>query len=340
MERCTRALLHYPLYANDHRFVRVCIIYADKASDPNGIFKFYHQNKIGNTIAIFWMAWAWVAEKNKDFAFAEKIFLKALTKKAKPAKVLDNRYKQFQRRMSRHWLNAASDEIEETLGGDELADQENERRALCGLTEQGVRQNHRSRNMNGTAFVNDHSNRNTQQGINNGRRNHGISSVSNQTNSLSRTSGEEKSGGFNIFVEDDQQGNDEYDLSPDMVGQDDPHFHKQLMMPREVERKKENVAKAERWNERGGLHSQRHNDIQPDEQNLGGVSVSDMSGVHRWTRRGNGRSSTSEVAAQPAFQVFVDEECSTKNEEKVEKNITKRSTRSLRQQLDEGVVSC
>jgi len=32
------------------------------------------------------------------------------------------------------------------------------------------------------------------------------------------------------------------------------------MMPREVERKKENVAKAERWNERGGLHSQRHNE--------------------------------------------------------------------------------
>ena len=50
-----------------------------------------------------------------------------------------------------------------------------------------------------------------------------------------------------------------------MVGQDEPHFHKQLMMPREVEKKKEIVAKAERWNERGGLHSQRHNDIQPDE---------------------------------------------------------------------------
>ena len=45
----------------------------------------------------------------------KKTFLKALTKKAKPTKVLDNRYKQFQRRMSRHWLNAASDEIEETL---------------------------------------------------------------------------------------------------------------------------------------------------------------------------------------------------------------------------------
>ena len=76
--------------------------------------------------------------------------------------------------MSRHWMNTASDEIEETLGGDEIADQENERRSLCGLIKQGVRQNHRSRNMNGTAFINDHSNRNTQQGIDNGRRNHGI----------------------------------------------------------------------------------------------------------------------------------------------------------------------
>ena len=52
MERCTRSFLHYSLYANDHCFVRVCIIYADKACDPNGIFKFYHQNKIGNITAI------------------------------------------------------------------------------------------------------------------------------------------------------------------------------------------------------------------------------------------------------------------------------------------------
>jgi len=52
MERCTRSFLHYSLYANDHCFVRVCIIYADKACDLNGIFKFYHQNKIGNITAI------------------------------------------------------------------------------------------------------------------------------------------------------------------------------------------------------------------------------------------------------------------------------------------------
>ena len=38
---------------------------------------------------------------------------------------------------------------------------------------------------------------------------------------------EKKKSAFNIYIEDDQQGNDEYDLSLDMVGQDDPHYHKQ-----------------------------------------------------------------------------------------------------------------
>ncbi len=55
---------------------------------------------------LFWVAWAWVAEKLEDYNFTEEIFQEALLVGAKPKQFLDLRQKQFLRRMSRHWLNA------------------------------------------------------------------------------------------------------------------------------------------------------------------------------------------------------------------------------------------
>lgn len=104
MERCTRALVQRERYRNDVRFIRACILYADKTDFPGDVFKFLHQHRIGSTVALFWIAWAWVAETNGDFGFAEKVFLKGINKDAQPIKMLKTRHKQFQRRMSRHWL--------------------------------------------------------------------------------------------------------------------------------------------------------------------------------------------------------------------------------------------
>ena len=111
MERCTRALIGNNRFANDVRFIRVCVTYADKTQFPGDVFKFLHSHQVGNITALFWIAWAWVAENKGDYSFAEKVYLKGLAKDAVPLKLLQQRHKQFQRRMSRHcktWYAAIS----------------------------------------------------------------------------------------------------------------------------------------------------------------------------------------------------------------------------------------
>ena len=147
MERCTRALVNRERYANDVRFIRVCITYADKTSFPADVFKYLHQLKVGTLTSLFWSAWAWVAEARGDFDFAEKLFRKGISKGAKPLEILKQRHKQFQRRFAKHLLK----EQEERAENDE--DEEYSKRGtLGGLTEERVRRNDRAqRNENASA---------------------------------------------------------------------------------------------------------------------------------------------------------------------------------------------
>ena len=72
---------------------------------PGEVFSFMQSNKIGEKIALFWIAWAFVAEKFDNFKLADQIFQKAIRRQAEPKDVLQKRYQQFQRRMARHFLN-------------------------------------------------------------------------------------------------------------------------------------------------------------------------------------------------------------------------------------------
>jgi len=107
LERCTRAYsdpAQGTRYHSDPRYIRICIMYADKTSSPLTVFKFLHARSIGIQQSLFWIAWAWVAEKSGDYKTAEKIFKKAMSSDVTPMKMLEARYKQFVRRMSRHWI--------------------------------------------------------------------------------------------------------------------------------------------------------------------------------------------------------------------------------------------
>lgn len=104
MEQCARTLMNNPRYANDDRFVRVCIMYADKTAFPADVFKYLHQQKIGTKVAVFWIAWAFLAEKKEYYSFAETVFQKGISKEAQPLDHLKTRHKQFQRRMSESTL--------------------------------------------------------------------------------------------------------------------------------------------------------------------------------------------------------------------------------------------
>lgn len=110
MERCVRKCMHQ--CKDDVRFIQICVRYADKTSFPPDVFKYLYQHKVGIKVALFWIAWAWVAETRGDFAFCEKLYKKGILKEAAPLALLHQRHKQFQRRMSRQRENSLTLERE------------------------------------------------------------------------------------------------------------------------------------------------------------------------------------------------------------------------------------
>ena len=238
MERCTRALLGDIRYSNDVRFIRVCVTYADKTQFPGDVFKYLHSQQVGNETALFWIAWAWVAENKGDYAFAEKVYLKGLAKEAAPLKVLQQRHKQFQRRMSRHWLNTSKQHDEEQEG----SEKKHGRATLAGLDEERVRRNDRRTRPD----------RGTQQG----RQPPGDQSLSTfqEKNLRTKPQGENEGASnalgsrFQIFVDENDNQNHQgngYDLDQSR-GKD---YNRELET--EAERNQENKRAAEAWNERG-----------------------------------------------------------------------------------------
>lgn len=85
--------------------VIIVILQADVSSDSNDIFTYMYTNKIGVRHALFWIAWAFVAEKTGNMKFADQIYLKGQKYLAEPKDLLSKRYHQFQRRMTRKFLN-------------------------------------------------------------------------------------------------------------------------------------------------------------------------------------------------------------------------------------------
>jgi hypothetical protein len=83
----------------------ICLMKADVSSDSNDIFTYMYTNKIGVRHALFWIAWAFVAEKVGNMKFADQIYLKGQKYLAEPKDLLSKRYHQFQRRMTRKFLN-------------------------------------------------------------------------------------------------------------------------------------------------------------------------------------------------------------------------------------------
>ena len=79
---------------------------------PGDIFSFMQSNKIGEKVALFWIAWAFVAEKAENFKLTDQIFTKGLKRQAEPRDILQKRYQQFQRRMARHLINTQEEEAD------------------------------------------------------------------------------------------------------------------------------------------------------------------------------------------------------------------------------------
>jgi hypothetical protein len=311
MERCTRALVKMPQYSNDDRFISVCAKYADKTKEPGQVFKYLHQQKVGSQTALFWVAWAYVAEKDNDYPFAEQIYKKGVSKDAQPMNILKVRHKQFQRRMSRHWLNSSQmndqlDEYEE----DEQESTSHSRGALGGLSHDRVRRNDRSRAAPSL----------TQRGPRvPSHRTAGSRGSRNNTNTNNLGAAND---GFSIFVENEGENAPNSFL-------DQPMVENKRVIERDSDRRKENTLNAEKWNERGALNT----------------TANQSSSAGFLSRPGHARS-TSRGAPPPPFAVFVDEECAVQHEKEVtehhsqaERHRSARDERTFRDRSDEGLVS-
>ena len=219
LERCMRSLANRPQYHNDVRFIRVCCMYAEQTDEPSMIFKHMYSQKIGVETALFWMAWGFVAEKAEDYKLAERIYSKGIRKKAQPVEKLVQRHRQFQRRMTRHWLNATTSESE--LPEEASLDARQKRGALGALSEEAVRRNHRSRasNRNTSTFTIRQDPILSSIGSSNGR----------------------SAGAFTIFADNAEES-----------GTLDDSF---AAVPRQIEpqqeRRKENTRHRETWDNRG-----------------------------------------------------------------------------------------
>lgn len=69
-------------------------------------------NKIGEKVALFWIAWAFIEEKNGNIKLADHTYVKGLRYLAEPRDLLNKRYQQFQRRMTRKYLSGEGDNLE------------------------------------------------------------------------------------------------------------------------------------------------------------------------------------------------------------------------------------
>jgi hypothetical protein len=317
MERCTRALVKMPHYGNDPRFIGVCAKYADKTKDPMQVFKYLHTQKVGQNTALFWIAWAFVAEKNGDFPFAEKIFKKGISKSAQPLDQLKLRHKQFQRRMSRHWLNNSSQQHQLDEDEEEGESSRPRRAALGGLSRDRIRRNDRATSSGSGSHRLVASARSRQ--IHN-------TSFSSTTTTNNNTTG--AGGSFPIFVENANENQEPgFNLDHSSYVPND-----RRRLEREADRLKENTLTAEPWNERGGLHTTSSNPA---------IRSSSTGHLPSASRRSAGG-----TAPAPAFAVFVDEECAAKHrqdeeeqQERVERHRRVRDERTFRDRTEEDAVS-
>lgn len=237
LERCFRSMIKLKhRYANDVRFLRVCCLYAEKTTRAMEIFQFLYQQKVGIDVAMFWAAWAWKAEKDKDYAFAEKIYTKAISKESQPMELLKQRQKQFQRRMSRHFLNASMQR------GDDQEDEEEDapRGALEAISEEAVRRNDRSSSHRTTVTLPGSrmatfAERRQQQRL-------------HQQDSENILSGNTA---FPIYVEGGADENSASRFDDSVFVESSGRSN----LETEEERNMENRLAAERWNDRGGLYS-------------------------------------------------------------------------------------
>jgi hypothetical protein len=230
LERCCLAFQNDPRFLHDHRYIRLCCLYADKTREPTTTFQELYRAGIGRESAIFWNAYAYVAEKSNNFRLADRIFRHAVdTERAEPLPYLLQRKKHFEKRMAKHFLQSLDDA---GISGEEEDDEQQlHQRSIFGSEAGGVGTSravrHGSSSSSTTTFID--------------RSIHGTTSRPGaRENNPPNNNNTQPS--FAIYGEDKSLDNDHslFDDSRIVHSEREP----------EVQRWKENRGPRERWNER------------------------------------------------------------------------------------------
>jgi len=147
--------------------------------------------------------------------------------------MLQLRHQQFQRRMSRHWLNSSKSNDQFNDEYESGQQERSSRSTLGGIARDRIRRNDRSQ-------------RRVHQGISHNPLTRRQNSILRPGNNI-RSNANSTKGSFQIFVE--EKGENAYNLDQEF-GEDE-----RATIARASDRKKENTMTAERWNERGGMQS-------------------------------------------------------------------------------------
>ena len=108
-ETLARRLSRKPELRNDEDYLRSWLeLASSQGDDADWVFERVDALRIGEQLALRWVAQAFVAEKAAKYAVADEIFSRGAACDAVPRDLLSKRRREFDRRMKRHWLSVAS----------------------------------------------------------------------------------------------------------------------------------------------------------------------------------------------------------------------------------------
>eukprot|EP00250_Pteridium_aquilinum_P009003 c18374_g1_i2 orf=106-1164(+) len=110
LELCARTFCKDLRYADDIRYLKVWMDYADRCTNPREIYTFLQDNNIGQQHALFYEHYGRFWEQQQKFAQAQATYDLGIARKAQPLDSLKTAYKRFLCRASAE--SAAKDEVQ------------------------------------------------------------------------------------------------------------------------------------------------------------------------------------------------------------------------------------
>ncbi|CAL8392477.1 unnamed protein product [Arctogadus glacialis] len=101
LERLVRNFLTADRYANDIRYVNLCIKYASYHTEPFSVYASVYSEGVGRRAAPLYVAWAKQFEQSGALEQARAVYRRAVENQAQPAETVLDEYSQFQMRTSK-----------------------------------------------------------------------------------------------------------------------------------------------------------------------------------------------------------------------------------------------